>query len=670
MVTAVLIASGCRRYGLESEALAATAPPAARPEAVKPTIHDRFATPYAVVPARSEQDPCLLQTAQVAGTKQAWEPVSTLRSRLERSLDKNKKAVSLRAARPGTSGFCVYKWADKHHLPTPADFKAIGAIPDSALLGGSSPSASGPDMPESVYRPLLKMFDKMAGGVDRSRVEAARAKLAKVTKTAQSVKVAVIDATPRSKGLMAPDRSYHGFAVSRIIGKLACADENSPACAEKVVPQLALPIIGEAEGDFTEDWETGGRTGTFSQLYDALDLALEEWRPSDEHLIINLSVGWDPVKTEPDDENVARIKTVLERASCMGALIVAAAGNFSGSPGPVYPAAFEAVEAPTGAACARFNVTAATAAKKLVAARAGKKVNGRYAPLVYSVGAVDALDRRTLVNRRWGQPRLAALGAAVTVPGPPNMPYVSPMDGTSMSAAIVSGIAAAVWEARPELDAAGVMQMIYEGGVKLEPGVALERAQTEYCVGEPFGPCHQWPVRRAFLCGALAKALPQAKMTCDPTPATAAELPQWPTSSARPAVAPETLPQPCHMTECGIPFGPMENQLPAGIVEEGIGNCNGCTFQVLNTGGTITLQGTPTLTLPPGSTMDWYTATLNTDMSQSWPISPTFGTPMNGIQVTGASSGTGQASISWTVKIHLVSHTYTNTSPLTRVPPQ
>jgi len=628
-------------------------------------VVDPYDTPYAVVPVQSAHDACLLPANPKAGSRAQWAPLWTLSSRLDGFAEARHQLTALRAPKPGVGGFCAYKWRDPRSLPKRQDFQAIGAVPDRPLLTASTAAVSSmPQLPETVSGPLLKLFEKMAGGAAKATTKqmlaghAAKAK----GRAAVPVKVAVIDATPTKKGLTSPDRTFHGFSVSRAVAHLACDDPDSPACAQQVVAQLALPIVAASDGDTTEDFESGGRTGSFTHLYDAIDRALEAWKPNEQHLVINFSVGWDPVKADPGDENVERIKAQLERASCMGALIVAAAGNYSGSTGPVFPAAFEALKAPTGEACAKFKLDGIAPANKVVAR--GK--TPLYAPLVHSVGAVDALDQRLLVNRRWGQPRLAALGVSVMVPGPAGSPYTPPHDGTSMSAAIVSGIAAAVWAARPDLDAAGVMQAIYEGGVKLDPGQPSHHAQTEYCEGEAYGPCHQWPVHRANLCGALAKALPGEKLACDTSPPGAAELPSWP---ADPRAAFGKPKQPCRLTECGVPQGPMANQLAAGPVGQGsYGNCNSCTFQVLNTGGTMTLAGTPTVD-PPTLNMDWYTATLNTDQNQSYPLAITFGNSMSGMQLTSVLASTSQASITWVIKIHNVSHTVTNISTLTRVPP-
>jgi hypothetical protein len=619
-----------------------------------------YATPYAVAPTKAGNTPC----PPTGG----WTPLPPTNG---------SKDGGLRPQRAGIDGFCVYKWDPRklpRKLPEERDFKDIDGKPQHAVLGTSGPPDAGQSAPTEVYELLQKRFEKKASGFAAAGVERLKALAARPaapgqaaaraeSATAESlppVKVAIVDATPRKLGMTAPDRSGHGYAVSRVVGTLACADPNSDECTRRVVvPYLALPIVGEVKDDFTEDWDRGGRAGTMVQLYDALDDAIEEWGPhrDKQHLVINLSLGWDPIKLDPNDPSVARIQTLLERAWCLGALIVAAAGNFTGSPGPIYPAAFESLPAPNTDRC---RILAPPAGPKLtVVPRISNRAGQPYAPLVHSVGAVDANDKRTLVNRRWGQPRLSALGVGVTVPGPPGMPFLPPAHGTSMSAAIVSGIAARVWAAQPRLDAAGVMKAIYAGGVELTVGKDLERPQTEYCMGEPYGPCVRWPVHRAYLCGAMGQAIPGLKATCDQT--LPSNVPVWPHQPlpSRPAA------EKCTLTECGIPFGPMENQLAAAVGGHGYGSCDFCTFHVDST-GTITLNGTPRTTL---TSMLGFTAVLNTNREANNPavrIYPTYGVPFNDMPIPLMNPETTTAWITWTIQITSV-FSYTYQTPLARI---
>jgi hypothetical protein len=618
---------------------------------------NRYATPFAVAPARPDGDPC-----PVTGNWLPRPPVG----RLQES--------ALRTSHPGLPGICGYKWKGKGLPTTEQDFKSINGTPDHPLLTLTAPNTV-TSLPPEVYQPLLRLFEKRAVAYSPSDAERARALEARVAAPSKAgaksdasdaaallppVRVAVVDATPRKLGMKAPDRSGHGFAVSRVAGTLACPKPDDVECTDRVVvAHLALPIIDEMQGNLDEDWDHGGRTGTPLHLSDALEEAIEEWRPvrQRQHLIINLSVGWDPIKLDERDDAVRRIRTLLERASCLGALIVAAAGNFTGSSGPIYPAAFEAQPAPRGDRCHAL-LAPELGPKQTAIERARWEAKPRYAPLVHSVGAVDALDQRTLVNRRWGQPRLSALGATVTVPGPPGTPHTPVMDGTSMSAAIVSGIAAKVWAVRPDLDAAGVMQIVYESGMPLKVGNSVERPQTEYCLNQKYGPCSGWPVRRASLCRAMSRVTPSWRPVCDESPPTEREMAHWPKqagSNPRPSEA-------CRLTECGVPFGPVENQLPAGVGGHGLASCNGCTFHLDPVTQAIKLNGTPTSPLPANSMS--VSATFNSDMNPPVLIFPQFGLPMNDLTVLGMNVSTTQGSITWTISVPTTGLTFSTTSPL------
>jgi len=84
--------------------------------------------------------------------------------------------------------------------------------------------------------------------------------------------------------------------------------------------------------------------------------------------------------------------------------------------------------------------------------------------------------------------------------------------------------------------------------------------------------------------------------------------------------------------------------------EAAFGQCNGCTFHVPTSGGTMTLNGTPTTSTPPGRVL-WYSAVVNTDQGQSYRIYPLFGVPMNNLPVPNIVAGTMQASITWAAQI-------------------
>ncbi|MES1205862.1 MAG: S8/S53 family peptidase [Pseudomonadota bacterium] len=614
-------------------------PPTPAPDPKPRTVKfDPFATAFAVVEIQPGDNACTLPAGQankwtaVQGPRQAEKlpdikgDAKTQRAQSADASGKVSRPGAVAAETPAPeanlSGFCVYRWLNEKEFPRAEDFDAIKAIPDSPIVGGVDHGPREiPKLPETVWEPLLKTFDHMARGIDRKDWPEFARKY--IDTPAKAVRVAVIDATP--KGVLAPDRSLHGFAVSRVIGNLLCSDPGSAACAKRVLPYLALPMISKRK----EDLANGGYFGSFFQLYDALSRALADWDSTKEHLVINLSLGWDPIKAllyprpyvatqnPPLNPMVGRIRALLENASCRGALIVGAAGNPTGTEGPIFPAGFEELPAPDAKTCAK---------RGLASPSSGATARREYAPLIHAVGAVDNADQRLMVNRRWGQPRLSALGLNVMVPGAAT-PYTAPFTGTSVSAAIVSGIAAAIWSVKPQLDAAGVIALLYQGGVELDGGRKSNRARTEFCLHEGMGPCRdpQSFVRRAYLCGPLAKLLPQAKRTCDPS--IAPDQPKWPavqTPNSDPPL------QSCRVPGCGLPSWPTRTHLVADVEPHGgVTNCPACTFNI-SLLGLGTVHGTPVGPVTPVSPR------LRLDTSGyffpdffEFGSSPPFGQPMN-----------------------------------------
>jgi hypothetical protein len=546
-------------------------------------IFDPFATPFAVVETRGDQSLCVLPDDGGA----RWTPVPPASAPGMRQAAIANVPLAPRKFDGEPTGFCVYKWADPKTLPMPEDFARIHAVPDGAVVGAREyPPSKIPDLPESVWRPLINTFEKLARDIEPGRwQDLAKRRLDHPKKP---VRVAVLDTTP--KNLNSFDLSLHGLGVSRVIGSLLCGDIN--ACGDRVRPYLALPMVTARD----EDVENGGLYGTFFQLYDALFRALSDWHPNDENLVINLSLGWDPIKTDESDPKVQRVKSLLERASCMGALIVAGAGNRTGTDGPVQPGSFEEFEAPDAKRCRELSVNPLPASKQRAARALSKPA---YSPLLYAVGAVDSMDQRLMADRRWSQPRLAAFALNVVVPGPPGVPYTAPATGTSFATATVSGIAAAVWSVLPDLNAAEIMDVVYRGGVELDGGEKSKRARTEFCLGEHFGPCLEpnTKVHRAFLCGALKEALAQAtpeeKLNCEPSIAT--EFPRWPT------VASSGSAQICRVIDCGISHGPPSTQVAGISSHGGFAGCPGCTLNLSSDGLFGTLTGIPT---PPDPAPD------------------------------------------------------------------
>jgi hypothetical protein len=227
------------------------------------------------------------------------------------------------------------------------------------------------------------------------------------------------------------------------------------------------------------------------------------------------------------------------------------------------------------------------------------KVAHPYRVLLHSVSGVDLRDERLSSSRPWGHSRLAAYGEEVTVPVRAGSPtgFTPPMTGTSMSAAIVTGIAGALWTSKPALGPNEVMARIYQGGRQLDGTTSNRRSRCEFCWTGPGERCDVYPVRRASLCGAMNQVLSTASsLTCvDPTapPGSATIRPvKGVASSAAP---------PCRLTGCGLAVGPDSEQLPVAVLPTpGIARCPGCVLTQNNPlTGFGTVSGTATV-VPTG----------------------------------------------------------------------
>ena len=193
----------------------------------------------------------------------------------------------------------------------------------------------------------------------------------------------------------------------------------------------------------------------------------------------------------------------IQRASCQGAILIAPAGNLTGGVGPLFPARFEAEAAPGAEECASLGSPRRADRPAAHSAR----LRGRSARSIRPTNG----DRSAR-----GNPRMAAYGQSVPSIQPGGLPYL--LSGGSMSGAIATGVAAAVWTAQPDLTADRVMNIVYEGGVSVDPAHRDDlysrqfpgyyfstHTQTDFCLGHLSGPCAD-DVHRVFLCGALAKS--------------------------------------------------------------------------------------------------------------------------------------------------------------------
>lgn len=407
------------------------------------------------------------------------------------------------------------------------DCNVVGAL--------GSPVGSSP----TVLGPLHDSFISAAGGTTSFP--------RKITGgNPQSVRVAVVDSTPTKVDALgrAVKGTYdHGFAVGRVIRELTCPsdDPTRAVCVGQVANALALPLLEVDKRDAVN----GGYFGAQSDLAKAIVLAVDGWTqrralsPATEpnRLVINLSVGWDTDRGYERSLTHAGLSwgtqtvlNALKHASCKGALIIAAAGNRSGGPsestGAMWPAQWESMAAPTRLECREFEGTGLETVATFPPA-------GTYAPLVYAVGGVDATDRPLVLSRPSGMPRLVADGAEVVTKS--GSIYTDNLTGTSMSTAVVTAAAAAVWGYNPSLTPAEVMNIVRAGAIDLSEGAPVGvKTATDFCLkGQVCG-----PRTRVTVAGAVAAYCSMYPSACESgavqkwknavKPAYGGQNPSWP----------------------------------------------------------------------------------------------------------------------------------------------
>ena len=396
----------------------------------------------------------------------------------------------------GEQRFCRYRYLPPGEPP--AD--EVAALTDLAAIDTvewDCHVTSGMGLFEELAPRFAARFDTMVGALPPGelfpRVEVAAPAPGEPPIRPAAVHVAVIDTAPAADppwgpGAWSPGMSPHGRDMGRIIQRLAC-----PGCADAEA-EVRLSLINHAGLDLR--WDDGqvfahrdggyfGRQGTVGErIYEAF----LTWRTVDEPrppLVINLSIGWDPLFNADDEgaPNALRARAVreaIELAVREGALVVASAGNRSTGPdeggGLLWPAGLEAEElSPVGAAA--------------------------YRPLVHAVGGLDDLDQPLANTRPGGMPRLASY-ALVAVAGEldggdPSGPYT----GSSVAAAVGAAAAAVVWRYLPELPADEVMQRVYDSAVDLGVPATVCHPGTSPCPNtRRISVCAAARAARATLC--------------------------------------------------------------------------------------------------------------------------------------------------------------------------
>lgn len=390
--------------------------------------------------------------------------------------------------------YCRYAWAGDE-TPTWQDIEGSDLFETTsrdcrAVTPQTNPLAA------ALAPALRDNFRWLAGRLDATDLDSPSSESDR-----SPIRVAVVDTYPHHEPT-APN-STHGPVMQTVIEDIACP---SSPCAVDVPAYLGLPRIEDGV-----DLVHGGYLGLQSDLAHAIYIATEQYRQAldagtAEHLIINLSVGWEPSvfgDTGGGNSAVDAVYVALERARCLGALPVVAAGNSSGlacSEEPLAPAIWEENPRPGFTRCDALGLTNSYV----------PDTPGVYSPLVYSIGGLASPTESMAGTRNAGKPRLFAPASHV-VAGDPMTPS---MTGTSLAAASASGAAALLWSYQPTLPANRVMQLLYAFG-------ANTTAVSDVGLGGA-----TFPIHRLDTCASLvaACAIPGAQCGNIPAPLTCGGL--------------------------------------------------------------------------------------------------------------------------------------------------
>ena len=440
---------------------------------------------------------------------------------------------------PGLKPFCVYNWT-RAVPPTRADTDALrahlagkvaDAEPDCNVL---VPMSS--EIVDQSWEQLHAHVHQHVGSLDPLPVDP--------TRRPRKVRVAVLDSIPTGYQMGSPNtgESPHGWAVAHTIYELSCPRPLDPgsACNSAISTHLALPVDGTGEADPIH----GGYYGRITHVAVALVDAVNAWRlhnqsrsptAPDYHsrLVANMSVAWEAewggIPAGKDGNALSprtrAVYAALTHLKGWGGVAIAAAGNDPGGPEPVtgamLPAAWETEPAPSAQTCMAFEGSGYAVGLPLPLFPPA----GTYNPLVHAAGALRADDRPIVSTRPAGRPRLAALGAHVVAVDRSSGVEVptAVQTGSSMAAAVTSGITAATWGYAPGLTGAELMAQIFQAGTDLGH-------VADFCSGQQ--PCAR--IRRVELCNSVAAVCAAAGALCPARP---------PTCTTRPAGS-GTLPIP------------------------------------------------------------------------------------------------------------------------------
>ena len=480
-------------------------------------------------------------------------------------VDGNRGRWSLRqeATARAEEAYCRYEWSS-----------ASTDAPDATALTALSETGDFSD-----FEPDCEVVQASAGTIDFTWPELQRAFFEQTERVdvlpsgdrpPAPVRVEIIDSAVTRRaadGEPSFGRLAHGRAMGLIVRRLACP-AGGDSCRAKIASTLALPLVAQPYG-VSRDPELGGYFGSMTDLAVAINEAIDDWQETatDHRLVVNLSLGWEPTyggafETDPRELSapVRAVWNAVARARCLGAAVIAAAGNRPEGPenpeGALFPAAWASYGVPSVKFCHALGVTTLP------------EDYSTDSPLVFAVGGVESNDADLALGRVASRPALVAPAAHAVVADGAKAGASVIQTGTSVATAVASAAAAVVWSYRPELSAEAVMNIVYEGGA--ETG-----RPTMVCRGED---CDRTS-HRVSMCGAVQEACndgqgrcPQLAPQCDRRPGGRIARPKNMRDTSGFAISARTLAPrttvgwPCEGRLHAVPGATVENPCPASQI--------------------------------------------------------------------------------------------------------
>jgi hypothetical protein len=346
--------------------------------------------------------------------------------------------------------YCRYVWIEAGSAP------GEGAADPSVLNGLSG--KLGPDCRVFAQSPLAS---GLAPHYERAFAQGTEPIDPTVLGAGFPVRLEIVDTAPPQTS---SGQASHGPSLAALAVKLASGCAGGPGatnCRRSVETQLGLPQTRTGA-----DPVRGGYYGYQSELAEGIVKALDVVHGTDEKLVVNLSVGWEPEPGEFGNPTpaVQAVRDVIGVARCSGALVVAASGNrpqgtcLSQATSPGAWAGEPGLDAP---ACIGLGV-------------ANPQLGQAPYPFLHAATPLG-WDRGNLADFRVGSnAALAAVGFAGFVGGNPGY---EPMTGSSVSTVVVSAIATLVWSHYPDRKADEIMEALYDSGIATGKPVDLAPPQ-------------------------------------------------------------------------------------------------------------------------------------------------------------------------------------------------